>query len=166
MHRKVLFIALFTMAAGSLTTAARAQEEASQEPPSAQETIVGFIENVKAKLVTLAEDGPEEIYTYRPAEEVRTFGEILMHVARSNDLIASRIEGRPPRSVMDFQFVNKAETLEKLEGSFATVLKAIEKNPDPAGIGGWVYAATHGSEHYGNLVTYYRLNGLVPPASR
>ncbi len=148
---------------------AEAQEQESEQPkapPTAKDVILRYVQGVGNKLGTAAEGFPEELYEYKPNEEVRTFGEILLHIARSNDLIASRIGERPPSDVKQFGYRTKAEAIATLKQSFATVVEAIEKNPDPKGMPAWLYAVNHGSEHYGNLVVYYRLNGLVPPASR
>jgi len=46
------------------------------------------------------------------------------------------------------------------------VRKAIEENPDPKKLEWWIYVIAHSNGHFGNLVTYYRENGLVPPSSR
>ncbi len=174
MRRKILGVVLMLAVSGFIGATAQEQEQEQEQeqkqeqevPPTAKDVILRFTQNVGNKLVTAAEEFPEELFDYRPNEDVRTFGEILLHIARSNDLIASRIGERAPSDVKQFGYRTKAEAIATLKQSFATVVEAIEKNPDPKGLQTWLYVIVHGSEHYGNLVTYYRLNGLVPPASR
>ncbi len=174
MLRKILITVLVLAVSGLVGATAQGQEQKQEQaeqqqpeaPPTAKDVILRFIGTVGNKLGTAAEGFPEELYEYKPNEEVRTFGEILVHVARSNDLIVSRIAQRPPSDLKQFAYVNKAAAVDVLKKSFADLVAAIEKNPDPKGLQAWIYAINHGSEHYGNLVTYYRLNGLVPPASR
>ena len=189
MRRKILGVVLMLAVSGLLGATAQAQEEAKEKPAEAQEqeseqpkapptpkdVILRFTQNVGNKLVTAAEEFPEELFDYRPLdyardkpnEDVRTFGEILLHVARSNDLIASSLAQRAPSDLKQFGYTNKAEAVATLKKSFEDVVAAIEQHGDPSEMQvSWVYALNHGSEHYGNLVVYYRLNGLVPPASR
>jgi len=117
---------------------------------------------VRDHFLKAAAEFPEDKYGYRPTEEVRTFGEILLHVARYNHLVASHAMGRPPEDVREFAFHSKAETIAKLKRSFEELEEVSEKKPDRFDLD----VLIHTSEHYGNLATYYRLNGLVPPASR
>ena|SRR5713226_164249 len=117
---------------------------------------------VRDHFVKAAEEFPEDRYNYRPTEEVRTFGEIIMHVARVNHLTAANALGKEPEDVREFAFHSKAEAVAKLKKSFEELAEVVKQKPgklDPD-------VLIHTSEHYGNLVVYYRLNGLVPPASR
>lgn len=169
MRRKILGVVLMLAVSGLLGAAAQEQAEQQQQeaPPTPKDVILRFTQTVGNKLVVTAEEFPEELYEYRPGEGARTFGEILLHIARSNDLIASHLAERAPTDLKQFAYTNKAEAVATLKKSFEDVVAAIEQDSDPTGIDvSWIYPLNHGSEHYGNLVTYYRLNGLVPPASR
>jgi len=104
---------------------------------------------VRDHFVKAAEEFPEDKYGYRPTEDVRTFGEIVLHVARYND-------------VREFAFHSKAEAVAKLKKSFQELEEVVGQKPDKFDLD----VLIHASEHYGNLAVYYRLNGLVPPASR
>ena len=73
--------------------------------------------------------------------------------------------GKVPTS-MTMPYVSKQDTVAKVKESFAAVRKAIQDNPDLGNLEGWLYVIAHSSEHFRNLVTYYRDNGLVPPTSR
>ncbi len=173
MRRKILGVVLMLAVSGLLGATAQEQEQEQEQkqeqetPPTPKDVILRFTQNVGNKLVTAAGEFPENLYEYRPSEEARTFAEIVLHIARSNDLIASRIAERSPSDLKQFGYTNKAEAVATLKKSFEDVVAAIEQYGDPNEMQvSWVYALNHGSEHYGNLVTYYRLNGLVPPASR
>jgi hypothetical protein len=107
---------------------------------------------------------------------VRTAAEILLHVAALNTRVAFTMktkqqkdtlaaEGKVPNAY-NFPYVSKQDTVAKVKASFAAVRKAIEDNPDSGNLGDWLWVIAHSSEHFGNLVAYYRNNGLVPPTSR
>ena len=82
--------------------------------------------------------------------------------------------GKKPRAADILTYVSKADTVAKVKASFAAVREAIQGNPDPAASANssetnlelWLYVIAHSNGHFGNLVTYYRDNGLVPPTSR
>jgi hypothetical protein len=113
--------------------------------------------------IKAAEEFPEDKYGYRPTEEARSFAEIVMHVARVNHLNAAGDLERPHEDVSEYAFRTKAQALAKLKQSFQELEEALKRKPGSGNVGD---ALIHASEHYGNLATYYRLNGLVPPASR
>src|SRR5690348_8044887 len=117
---------------------------------------------VRDRFVKAAEEFPEDKYSYRPTEDVRTFGEIVLHVARYNHLTAAHAMGREAEDVREFAFHSKAQAVAKLKKSFEELAEVARQKPDAFDPD----VLIHASEHYGNLATYYRLNGLVPPASR
>ncbi len=118
---------------------------------------------VRDHFVKAAEEFPEEKYNYRPTEETRSFAEIIMHVARVNHLNARDDLGKPPDDVSEFAFHSKAQAVATLKKSFQELEEALKHKPGSINVPD---SMIHASEHYGNLATYYRLNGLVPPASR
>ena len=116
---------------------------------------------------------------------VRTFGEQLKHIAASNYLIWSPITGeKPPDTVNDGKGPDnmkaKAEIIKYLKDSFAFGHKAVatlnESNlvqpitrpnrPPTTRLFLATFAAAHAFDHYGQMVEYLRMNGIVPPASR
>ena len=149
-------------------------------PSQLAEPILERIKNIEEKMVTVAEDFPDDLYaSYRPRgnQDVRTAAEILLHVAGVNRRMGFNLStkqqkdaffaaGKAPQSVTPFPYVSKQDTVAKVKESFAAVQKSIQDNPDPENLEGWLYVIAHSSEHFGNLVTYYRENGLVPPTSR
>ncbi len=134
---------------------------------------------VKRILLRSAEKMPEENYAVRPAETVRTFGQILGHVADSQYAFCSAVIGeKNPAPNIEKTKTSKAELIAALQDAFAycdraydglTDAKAAEmvkffgdKGPK---LGVLSVNQTHTVEHYGNLVTYMRMNGLIPPTS-
>jgi len=121
---------------------------------------LGYVRN---HFVKAAEEFPEDKYNYRPNEDTRSFGEIVMHVARANHRAAASALGREEEDVSAFAFHSKAQALAKLKESFDQLEEAFKRKPGSEDLAETII---HTSEHYGNLATYYRINGLVPPASR
>jgi len=144
------------------------KDQKNQRTRTAGEVVAGTfawghdLSYVRDHFVKAAEEFPENKYGYRPTEDVRTFGEIIMHVARYNHLTASHAMGRQSEDVREFAFHSKAEAVARLKKSFEELAEVVKEKPDKFDLD----ALIHTSEHYGNLAVYYRLNGLVPPASR
>lgn len=157
----------------------------TQSPASASGSAADLVEAwnyVGGKLTDMAEDFPEDKYDYRPTPEVRSFGEHLLHVAEANHFFirSARGEEGGEEHASDEQ-KSKADIAAELKQSFAEVAAAIEQAGD-AGMSRtlkhpfadrtisqhslWLMAIENAGEHYGSLVVYYRLNGIVPPASR
>ncbi|MFQ6047008.1 MAG: DinB family protein [Gemmatimonadales bacterium] len=129
-------------------------------------------------IVASAEKVPEEHYGFQPTPEVRTFGQILGHVANANYLFCSGASGAANPNAKNFEELTaKADLVAALEGAFAFCDETYQMNDRKAmeqvsffgrdGSRLWVLAfnAIHNSEHYGNLVTYMRMKGIVPPSS-
>src|SRR5690349_7752116 len=144
------------------------------------EPVLKAIQDIEERTVAIAEDFPDDLYnTYRPKgnPDVRTAAEILLHIAEQNESAASLIRTKAQeealiasgkkRTAKDIlTYVSKPDTVAKVKASFEAVRKAIEENPDPKKLEWWIYVIAHSNGHFGNLVTYYRENGLVPPTSR
>jgi hypothetical protein len=138
------------------------------------------IQDIEERTVAIAEDFPDALYnTYRPKgdPDVRTAAEILLHIAEQNESAASLIRTKAQQEALIasgkkrdakdiLTYVSKPDTVTKVKASFEAVRKAIEENPDPKKLEWWIYVIAHSNGHFGNLVTYYRENGLVPPSSR
>ena len=189
MTKRILFSLLAVVALGSEIAGAQKSPPSAPDlkpaaslslPSQMTEPILERIKNIEEKLVTVAENFPDDLYaTYRPRgnQDVRTAAEILLHVAGVNRRMGFNLStkrqkdalfaaGKAPQSVTPFPYVSKQDTVAKAKESFATVRKAIQDNPDPENLEGWLYVIAHSSEHFGNLVTYYRENDLAPPTSR
>ena len=146
--------------------------------------------NMEHEFVPAAEAMPEDKFGFAPSEGefkgVRTFAQQIKHVAAVNyELGAALLEQKPPVDIGDesgpASITSKADILKFLKESFEYVHKAIatinEKNlvgtvKSPFGegsvsrLGLATSVAAHGFDHYGQMVEYLRMNGIVPPASR
>jgi hypothetical protein len=162
--------------------------------PTAQLTtsqvIDAWITNTENHLVPVANAMPEDKYSFAPSngefKNVRTFAEQLKHLAANNYRQAAVILGeKPTADQVNEQGPDsvkaKADVVDYLKGSFASLHKAVatinEKNqvePIQGTSGIWprarlglaIDAVAHSFDHYGQLVEYLRMNGIVPPASR
>lgn len=137
------------------------------------ERLIDRWEQVGEKLATMAEQIPEDKLDYRPVEGVRTPGEVLRHVAFWNRYVADRARGEKAddraNELPKDKFHTKKQILDALKQSTADALAGLRKqesemSPDLAEM--LVTFIEHNCEHYGQLVVYSRLNGIVPPASR
>jgi uncharacterized damage-inducible protein DinB len=131
-------------------------------------------------IVQSARDMPEAKFSYRPTPEVRSFGEIIGHVAGAQRMICAVALGEQPpaEDAVERSITTKAGLIEALEAANAYCGRAYamsdadgQKAAELFGqkttrFGALVLNATHDAEHYGNLVTYLRINGIVPPSSR
>src|ERR1700746_1252499 len=162
--------------------------------PTIASAIDREISLVEKEVVEAAEAMPEDKFDFSPEKlnlpgsdykGVRTFGEQLKHVAASNYLIWSPITGeKPPDTVNDGKgpdnMKTKAEIIKYLKDSFAFGHKVVatlnsSNLVDPITSGGGrpttrlflaTFAPAHCFDHYGQMVEYLRMNGIVPPASR
>jgi uncharacterized damage-inducible protein DinB len=149
-----------------------------------------IVSNLEHEFVGAAEAMPEDKFDFAPTngefKGVRTFGQQIKHVAAVNyELGAAILEQKPPVNVNDeagpASITSKADILQYLKESFEYVHKAIatinEKNlvetvRSPFGegkvtrLGLATSVSWHGYDHYGQMVEYLRMNGIVPPASR
>jgi hypothetical protein len=108
---------------------------------------------------------PAERYGYRPVDSVRTFGQLVGHVADSYAYYCGRAAGRE---------VEWTDPVEKGPQDKATLVRALATataacaavyEATPAGLGPALGNIAHTNLHYGNMITYLRMLGLVPPSS-
>ncbi len=141
-----------------------------------------FYNGAKRNILRGAEKIPEEKFSFRPTPEVRTFSELLAHVAEGNYMFCSSLKGEPnpvtARGELEKSKTTKAEIVPALEASFEYCDPVLASLAD-AQLGDKVQffgrertksgpatlLVVHAWEHYGNVVTYLRLNGIVPPSS-
>ncbi len=125
------------------------------------------------KIVKLAEEFPEDRYDARPVPAIRSFADQLRHVAFWNKYVQKTLR----REEADGQanelpaatYGTKAKIVKVLRSTFDDVTKefgAMNGKASTADADTMVSFIEHGGEHYGQLVLYARLNGIVPPASR
>jgi len=137
-------------------------------------TISIFRSNMQDKIMKSADEMPESRYSYRPTKDVRSFAEILNHVADISYTLCSNVKGEANPATATAKG-SKTEIMAYLKGSFDycdgvySGFTDAHLN-DPADFWGHntnkmfilTQVANHDALHYGNLVTYLRLNGLVP----
>ena len=169
-------------------------QKSSPEAHRSNTQIIDFILDFQEKrIVDIAEAMPAEKYGFAPSAGeftgVRTFAEQLKHIAADNFLLGAGMIGeKPPRDVgVDergaVSVQTRAEIIAYLRDSFAYMHRAAAtiddlKGPIPTpGISPWpdgtatrlgvaIEDCVHSWDHYGQLVEYLRMNGIVPPASR
>ncbi|MES2123866.1 MAG: DinB family protein [Gemmatimonadota bacterium] len=155
-------------------------------PLQAQRTDIGvpsaraIWQQLAGYVLQSAEDMPEAKYAFKPTPEVRSFGELIGHVAGSQMMFcaAAMGEAAPAEDAVEKSATTKAALVAAMKASTAYCAKAYAQS-DAASrgeitmFGGkqtrmWALMmnASHDGEHYGNIVTYMRMNGMVPPSSR
>jgi uncharacterized damage-inducible protein DinB len=134
---------------------------------------------IKMALLSSAEKMPEENYGFRPVGTVRTFGQMIGHVADSQYRICSTVLGKnDPAPRIEQTRTSKAALIAALKESCAYCDRAYSSMTDAAGsqivkyvgrdtprLGVMTVNNLHNFEHYGNLITYLRIKGIVPPSS-
>lgn len=182
MHKTLLLAALAT----GITTFAWAQSEAAGVPlTTANDAMLTMFQE---QFVAAAKAMPAEKYDFTPAalniagakyEGVRTFAGEVKHVAQANFYFYSAVGGMKP--TVDVKGIGALKTKDEIvaavEASFAFGHKSLAtltaaKEEDPLDIDGLktkgtvaAFAVAHGFDHYGQMVEYMRMNGIVPPAS-
>jgi hypothetical protein len=151
-------------------------------------TVVQWFSMIEKSFVALADAMPADKYAFRPTngafKDVRTFAEQVKHVACANFAFYNEIEKKTPPDGCETGGPNpaktKAELMAYLRESFAyadrvlrtlTPANAMDPVEGPYGgkstrLGIATLSVWHASDHYGQLVVYLRMNGIVPPASR
>jgi len=137
-------------------------------------------EQVKGYLLKTAEMVPENLYSFRATPDVRTIAQLIGHVADgSSNICASASGDKPPALNAEKSMTTKAQLTKALTEALAFCDKVIAGMDDKRAmettkffVGGsspramiLAFNTSHNFEHYGNLVTYLRLNKIVPPSS-
>ena len=138
----------------------------------------GFYSVAKDDIMRSAEKVPEDLWSFRPTPEVRTFGQMFAHVADGQYEFCGAAAGNAPNKNIEQTVKGKAATIAALKEAFAfcDALYAKATDTDAARIVSFMgqrssmigildFNTAHTMEHYGNLVTYMRIKGIVPPSS-
>ena len=134
---------------------------------------------MKMILLRAAEKMPEENYSFKPTEAVRSYGQILGHVVDVQYSFCSVVRGeKDPNPNIEKTKTSKAELIAALKDVFAYCDRAYDGMTDASGsqmvklmgmdapkLGVLMTNTAHSAEHYGNLITYMRLKNIVPPTS-
>ncbi|MBV9302502.1 MAG: DinB family protein [Acidobacteriaceae bacterium] len=177
----VLFLTLAVPAAVLAQASAPAPAQATAATPAnpistSQSKIYTLLSGV---VVAAAEKMPEENYSFKPAPDVRTFGQLVGHVADSQYYFCSSVAGEPkPAGDIEKTKTSKADLVAALKDSVAYCSKTYAgmtdakggemmklMNQDFAKLTVLSANTAHDYEHYGNMSTYMRIKGIVPPTS-
>jgi len=171
------------------TGPAIAQEAAKKAPPKPapgpSEALLEAWNDIGRKLVAIAEDLPEDKYDYKPNADSRTFRAVLLHVSASMYYFTDMAQGKKARypddpKPEDLKISSRADLVAWVkqcvkDGADLIKAKGDKGMSESVNVGApRLYRVDelgyglveHSGEHYGNLVVYYRANGLVPPESR
>lgn len=138
-----------------------------------------FYSNAKQDILRSADKVPEDKFSFRPTDSVRTMGQIFAHVADGQYEFCGAAAGNHDQKNVEQTAKTKADIVAALKSAFAycdaiyanmTDAKAAEMIPAFGGIkitrlSMLDFNMSHTMEHYGNLVTYMRTQGIVPPSS-
>jgi uncharacterized damage-inducible protein DinB len=150
-----------------------ASPQTPKPEPTHRDVLLKHWTDIGDKVVKMAEDFPEDKYEFRPVAGVRTFADNLRHVAFWNTYVSKTIKGEKidPKinELPKAEYPTKAAVVKALKSSLDEATDLLKKSPPSpsAKVSDlWVAFIEHSGEHYGQLVVYFRLNGIVPPASR
>ena len=177
MKSPFLFIPTFALL--SFSSVGSAQTEPTAANPAVSTSRMLW-QQLTGYITMAAEELPESLYAFKPTPEVRSFGQLVGHVAGAQYLICAAALGEPPRNEDE---VEKSQTTkaglvaalkastEYCERAYALSDAAAQQKAQLFGqertrLYALMLNATHNGEHYGNIVTYLRINKIVPPSSR
>ena len=177
------FALLVTVPGALLAQEKPADMPASQSPAASANPITqsekGLYSFISGTVIAAAQKMPEENYSFKPTPEVRSFGQIVGHVADAQYMFCSAAIGETmaPKDI-EKNKTSKADLVAAMKDGQAYCVKAFASMTDAKAaetvkmmgfqmtrISIFSLNTAHTDEHYGNLVTYLRLKGLVPPTS-
>jgi len=183
--KRIPFLAIVLLALAFPAHAQDAMKKDAAVKPADPElkVVLDSWNEVGRKLIAMAEDFPEDKYDFKPTPAQRSFAEQLLHAAGANYFFTNPVMGKEPPAAEDpkrDQYKSKADIVAFVKKSFADGAAAIQSKGEKGLTTEVVYFAhqkarvldmaygliEHSGEHYGQLVVYYRLAGLVPPESR
>jgi uncharacterized damage-inducible protein DinB len=160
---------------------AQEKSQAPAAPPAnpitaSEKGLYSFISNA---VIGAAQKMPEENYSFKPTPDVRSFGQLVGHVADANYMFCSQASGEAnPMKDIEKTKTSKADLVSAIKGAVAYCNQAFDSMTDAKGsqmvkfmnfdiakITMFSLNTAHTDEHYGNMVTYLRLKGIVPPTS-
>jgi uncharacterized damage-inducible protein DinB len=172
---KIFAKAFLTFAAGSALAFGQATPSASPLIQSSHDLFT----QISQLVLRSADKVPENLYSFRATPEVRTIGQLFGHIAdASNHICALAAGGKAAAGSVEKTAKTRADLVAALKREFAAC-DAVYSKLTPASavetidlngqkrtrIAEMDYEVAHSWEHYGNLVTYMRLNKIVPPSS-
>jgi uncharacterized damage-inducible protein DinB len=180
-HKTVALFALLCMpvAVSAQTTDAGFNEALS---PSMAAVVKAMHATIRRNLAEAAQRMPAEEYSFKPTPQVRSFAELIGHVVFGNFFFCSQAKGEQMPTTQNFnQIADKAVLVAGMTDALAycddvytgttdanfsqliTMAGPAKKQASRGSV--LVFNTTHNNEHYGNIVVYMRLKGLVPPST-
>jgi uncharacterized damage-inducible protein DinB len=154
---------------------------------SAQDTPANPLVTVSKNIYAIAKNDilgsvnkiPDDMWSFQPTKDVRTFGQLFAHIADGQyEFCGVAAEGKSVSKGIEKTLTTKAEIVPALKDAFAYCDAAYAKMNDASAaelvsfggmrvtkLGAMDFNTAHTMEHYGNLVTYMRIKGIVPPSS-
>ena len=178
------------------TTPSNAQTSAAVTKVAPAKSLDAALSGLEKDLVPLAEAMPADKYNFAPSSDlfkpglnpdykgVRTFAQTIAHLAQANYFFALNAQGQKPDDAFGAKMkeignlTSKDDLVKTLKDSFASMHTAIAtitpenawdhagRGPDDTRAEQALYAVAHTRDHYGQLVEYLRMNGIIPPASQ
>lgn len=150
------------------------------EAQSVTESLVGLYDVTKTNIMATAELADAKLLAYQPTDEVRTTAQLLAHIANAQFAFCSAAAGESSPQTENYEQTRTTRDgiIEALQAGFAYCDGVFDAMTDEDGArpvqfigqstahGVLAFNSAHNYEHYGNLVTYMRMNGIVPPSSR
>ena len=150
--------------------------------PSTASVVKAMRATIQRDLADAADAMPADEYSFKPTPQIRSFGELIGHLASANFFFCSQVKGERPPITMNYEkLTEKAALVKALKDSFAycdgaydgttdenfgQVVKMMGSKPSQAARGAVLaFNTTHNNEHWGNIVVYMRLKGHVPPST-
>jgi len=183
--KRIPFLAIILLAFAVPANAQDAMKKDAAAKPADPElkVVLDSWNEIGRKLTAMAEDFPEDKYDFKPTPQQRSFAEQLLHAAGSCYYFTNPVMGQKPPAGEDpkrDQYKSKADIVAFVKKSFADGAAALQSKGEKGLTTEVVYfpqqksrvldiangIIEHSGEHYGQLVVYYRLAGLVPPESR
>lgn len=156
-----------------ISSASRSSDAQTKPEPSLRDVLREQWTEIGEKVVKLAEEFPADKYDFKPVPEVRSFADQLRHVAFWNEYVEKTARGEKIDPAINELSRSEYPTRDKIVAALRASLQraTAELDKENAALSArraklWVTFTEHAGEHYGQLVVYYRLNGIVPPASR
>lgn len=126
--------------------------------------------DVNRKVLEMAKDFPADKYSFRLKPEMRSFGEVIVHIASGNVYAAKAGRGEKVKwDELDAKnYPAKAAAVALMEKTIADSMASLKQYPEgpQKNLEPFLSVMEHSAEHYGLLVAYYRANGMTPPESR
>jgi uncharacterized damage-inducible protein DinB len=161
------------------TTGMKAQDTTAAPVPGFRGDFLNDIKEVEQKLTDLANATPQEKYSWRPGEGVRSISEVYIHIAETNFMFPKFFGAKPQEGLekdMEKTVTDKGKVLAILKQSFSYLRDAVTNLPDddlnkPVTMFGQnttvrnvlFTTAVHMHEHLGQSIAYARSNQIVPP---